>query len=94
MSSLKEFATARKLDPCPSGSSPGSLSQLSKSTVETPAKEQGVHFRTKPLEDDRLSPQLDPRTPVQHTGTKPLAEQTSPVNYQGIKSLGLCLRLI
>lgn len=84
MSSLKEFATARKLDPCPSGSSPGSLSQLSKSTVETPAKELGVHFRTKPLEDDRLSPQLDPsRTPVQHTGTKPFAEQTSPVNYQG-----------
>ena len=89
MSSLKEFATARKLDPCPSGSSPGSLSQLSKSTVETPAKEQGVHFRTKPLEDDRLSPQLDPsRTPVQHTGTKPFAEQTSPVNYQGNKISG------
>lgn len=89
MSSLKEFATARKLDPCPSSSSPSSLSQLSRSTVETPAKEQGIYSRTKPLEDHSLSPLLDPkRTPIQHTSTKPYVKQTSSVNNQGNQLVG------
>ena len=48
MSSLKEFASARKLDPCPSTTSPNSLSQMSRSTVETPAKEHGVHTNLNP----------------------------------------------
>ena len=59
MSSLKEFAAARKLDPCPSTNSPGSVSQLSRSTVETPAMERSVHTNTKPLEDHTLSPPID-----------------------------------
>ena len=50
MSSLKEFASARKLEPCPSTISPTSLSQLSRTTIETPAKDDSVHNGTKPVE--------------------------------------------
>ena len=45
MSSLKEFASARKLEPCPSNTSP-TLSQLSISSVETPVKQEIVHVYT------------------------------------------------
>lgn len=47
MSSLKEFASARKLEPCPSNTSP-TLSQLSISSVETPVKQEIVHVDMKP----------------------------------------------
>ena len=47
MSSLKEFASARKLEPCPSNTSP-TLSQLSVSSVETPVKQEIVHVDRKP----------------------------------------------
>ena len=47
MSSLKEFASARKLEPCPSNTSP-TLSQLSVSSVETPVKQEIVHVDMKP----------------------------------------------
>lgn len=47
MSSLKEFASARKLEPCPSNTSP-TLSQLSVSSVETPVKQEIVHVDKKP----------------------------------------------
>ena len=47
MSSLKEFASARKLEPCPSNTSP-TLSQLSVSSVETPVKQEIVHVDLKP----------------------------------------------
>lgn len=48
MSSLKEFASARKKEPCPANTSPCSVSQLSRSSVETPVKEQSVHTDIKP----------------------------------------------
>lgn len=48
ISSLKEFSSARKLDPCPSTTSSNSLSQMSRSTVETPAKDYGVHTNLNP----------------------------------------------
>jgi len=48
MSSLKEFASARKREPCPANTSPCSVSQLSRSSVETPVKEQNVHADVKP----------------------------------------------
>ena len=47
MSSLKEFASARKLEPCPSNTSP-TLSQLSISSVENPVKQEIVHVDMKP----------------------------------------------
>ena len=47
MSSLKEFASARKLEPCPSNTSP-TFSQLSVSSVETPVKQEIVHVDRKP----------------------------------------------
>ena len=47
MSSLKEFASARKLEPCPSNTSP-TLSQLSVSSAETPVKQEIVHVDMKP----------------------------------------------
>ena len=47
MSSLKGFASARKLEPCPSNTSP-TLSQLSISSVETPVKQEIVHVDMKP----------------------------------------------
>ena len=47
MSSLKEFASARNLEPCPSNTSP-TLSQLSVSSVETPVKQEIVHVGMKP----------------------------------------------
>ena len=49
MSSLKEFASARKKEPCPASTSPCSVSQLSRSSVETPVKEQSVHTDIKPF---------------------------------------------
>ena len=49
MSSLKEFASARKKEPCPANTSPCSVSQLSRSSVETPVKEQSVHTDIKPF---------------------------------------------
>ncbi|XP_068738645.1 uncharacterized protein [Montipora capricornis] len=49
MSSLKQFAAARKLDPCPS-SIAASQSQLSMSIVETPVKETSLRFDMKPSE--------------------------------------------
>lgn len=49
MSSLKQFAAARKLDPCPS-SIVASQSQLSMSIVETPVKETSLRFDMKPSE--------------------------------------------
>lgn len=49
MSSLKEFASARKKEPCPANTSPYSASQLSRSSVETPVKEQSVHADIKPF---------------------------------------------
>ena len=47
MSSLKEFASARKLEPCPSHTSP-TLSQLSISSVETPVQQEIVNVDMKP----------------------------------------------
>ena len=47
MSSLKGFASARKLEPCPSNTSP-TLSQLSISSVENPVKQEIVHVDMKP----------------------------------------------
>ena len=53
MSSLKEFTSARKREPCPANTSPCSVSQLSRSSVETPGKEQSVDTNIKPSVDNQ-----------------------------------------
>ncbi|KAJ7387231.1 hypothetical protein OS493_004205 [Desmophyllum pertusum] len=73
---------------------PGSVSQLSRSTVETPAKEQSVHTDTKPSVEH--TPLADSRgnsnggftleqgvTPIHRTDAKPALEHIPLTNAQG-----------
>ena len=97
MASLKEFAYARKKEPCPAIISPSSLSQLSRSTVETPAKEQSIHTDTKPpiyltsqgnhAGGFTLEQSVHFATPFQHNDAKPTAEPFSVDKAQGNPSL-------
>ena len=97
MASLKEFAYARKKEPCPAIISPSSLSQLSRSTVETPAKEQSIHTDTKPpiyltsqgnhAGGFTLEQSVHFATPLQRTDAKPTAEPFSVDKAQGSPSL-------
>ena len=96
MSSLKEFACARKKEPCPSNTSPISTSQLSMSTVETPVKEQSVYADAKPpvehtpLADFQgnqtggftLEQNVHSPIPLQHTDAKPSVEHNRQANAQ------------
>ena len=88
MSSLKEFASARKLEPCPSTTSPNSLSQVNKSTVETPANEMSFHNDTKPSVEH--TPQLVKPTcgftPGQSVHTNELSRSTveTPAKKQSV----------
>ena len=102
MSSLKEFASARKKEPCPANTSPCSVSQLSRSSVETPVKEQSVHTDIKPfvthtpLPDNRrnqtggvtLEKNVLCATPSQCSDARPSAE---PSNAHGNLAGGFTL---
>ena len=102
MSSLKEFASARKKEPCPANTSPCSVSQLSRSSVETPTQEQSVLTDVKPfvehtpLPDNRrnqpggvtLEQSVLCATPFQRSDVRPSAE---PSNAHGNLAGGFTL---
>ena len=102
MSSLEEFASARKREPCPANTSPSSVSQLSRSSVETPVKEQNVQADVKPFvehspphdnrgnQTDRviLEPSVPCVTPLQCSDTRPSVE---PSNAHGNLAGGFTL---
>jgi len=98
MSSLKEFASARKREPCPANTSPCSVSQLSRSSVETPVKEQNVHADVKPsVEHTSLLDNRGNQTrgvaleQNVHADIKPFVEHTPLPDNRGNQTGGVTL---
>lgn len=92
MSSLKEFASARKKEPCPANTSPCSVSQLSRSSVETPVKEQSVHTNIKPSVDNQGNQTGGVKLEQSvHADLKPYVEISSLPDTRGNQTGGVAL---
>lgn len=92
MSSLKEFASARKKEPCPANTSPCSVSQLSRSSVETPGKEQSVDTNIKPSVDNQGNQTGGVKLEQSvHADLKPYVEISSLPDTRGNQTGGVAL---